>query len=334
MKVSPEVVIAAAVVWLPRHRERPDLPDGAEAGYDEVAVAEGHSGPELAVLAGEAALASSGWSGADLDLVAHAWSYHQGHDFWSPAHFVADRLGAPAALPLGVQQMCNGGAAALQTAVAHLVADPAVERALVTTGDRFCGPGFSRWTGDYGAVYGDSGTAVLLSRGRPEDARLRLLSIVTVAAPELERMNRGDDPFTPAPRWYRPAVDARATKKAFLRTSAPGLFGATEREKIRRAVTGALADACVAPDDPRLTRAVLPRLHRGALDGVYRPLLAELTTAEPVDPGHVTGHLGAGDLGANLAAVAEGATAGRGELALVLSAGAGFSWSAAVVEVV
>ncbi|MEJ2858700.1 MULTISPECIES: ketoacyl-ACP synthase III family protein [unclassified Saccharothrix] len=332
MKVSPEVVIAAAVVWLPRDREKPDLSDGAEAGYDEVAVTDGHSGPELAVLAGSTALAESGWSGADLGLVAHAWSYHQGHDFWSPAHFVADRLGAPTALPVGIQQMCNGGAAALQTAVAHLMADPAVERALVTTGDRFCGPGFSRWTGDYGAVYGDSGTAVLLSRGRPQDARLRLLSIVTVAAPELERMNRGDDPFTLAPRWYRPAVDARATKKAFLRTSPPGRFGATEREKIRQVVTGALSDACVEPDDPRLTRAILPRLHRGALDGVYRPLLAELTTAKPVDLGHATGHLGAGDIGANLAAVAEGAKSG--ELALVLSAGAGFTWSAAVVEVV
>ncbi|WP_375295973.1 3-oxoacyl-[acyl-carrier-protein] synthase III C-terminal domain-containing protein [Saccharothrix sp.] len=86
------------------------------------------------------------------------------------------------------------------------------------------------------------------------------------------------------------------------------------------------------PDDPRLTRVILPRLHRGSLDGVYRPLPADLTTAKAVGFGHVTGHLGAGDLGANLAAVAAESAAYRGELALVLSAGAGFTWSAAVVE--
>jgi 3-oxoacyl-[acyl-carrier-protein] synthase-3 len=68
---------------------------------------------------------------------------------------------------------------------------------------------------------------------------------------------------------------------------------------------------------------------------VYGPAVAEVTNAPVADLGDRTGHLGAGDLLSNLTALSAGASPHRlerGEYAAVLSAGAGFTWSAVVVH--
>lgn len=335
MQITAEIGISAAA-WLPPGRDKLGEARGALAadtnpGYDELPVTNEHSGPELAVLAGRQALADTGITGADLALLVHTWSHYQGHDFWSPPHYVADQLGAVDAFPLGIQQMCNGGAAAIHTAVAYMQTDPAIEQALVTTGDRFARPAFSRWSSDYGVAYGDGGTAALLTHLTDNSPSLRLLSISSAAAPEFERMHRGEDPFAPAPRWYRPEIDARATKRAFLRNSTPGFYQERERAQIKQVILGALSQAKVASDDRHLVAVALPRLHQEVLDSTYIPLLAALTNAVPVGFGQRTGHLGAGDLIANIADLQMGSQLRTGEIALVLSAGAGFTWTCAVV---
>ena len=107
MRLSPPLPapprIAAAALWLPEHRDTAEAALGAgrvdeetmtRLGYHEVAESRDHAAPELAVFAARAALDEAGWSGADVGMVAHAWTYHQGHDFWSPANFVAHHIGA------------------------------------------------------------------------------------------------------------------------------------------------------------------------------------------------------------------------------------------------
>jgi 3-oxoacyl-[acyl-carrier-protein] synthase-3 len=342
MKTNGEITVAAATTWLPETRQTPDAvgTTAEDAGYEALAVSDDLSAPQMAELAARAALGRAGWEGDSVRLLLHAWSYYQGHDFWSPAHYLADRLGAGSALPVGIQQMCNGGAAALQSAAAHLLADPALDRALVTTADRFCPPGFDRWSGDLGVAYGDGAAAVLLTRtgagetadSAPAGGALRLLSVASVAAPELEAMHRGHDAFAPAPRWLSGQVDARRTKKAYLRAHGSDGYRDTERRALRSLVTSALDDAGLAPDDPALRLVVLPRLQGPLLAGEYVPLLADLTRAEPADFGRTTGHLGAGDLLAGIADLTEQKLLAAGESALVLSTGAGFTWSCAVVR--
>src|SRR4051812_8046785 len=160
--------IAAVELWLPPHRDtavsalaagRLDAETADRLGYTEVAESRDRSAPEMAVLAATKVLADAGWAGDELDLLAHAWTYHQGHDFWAPASYVANQLGAVDAVALGIQQMCNGGAAALEVAVSRMIADPSVNRCAVTTADRFSAPAFDRWRGDYDLAYGDGATA-------------------------------------------------------------------------------------------------------------------------------------------------------------------------------
>jgi 3-oxoacyl-[acyl-carrier-protein] synthase III len=341
MRLGPAGLgIRSAATWLPDSTQTAAAAiaanqlspaEAADTGYAELPVSADLAPPQMAVRAARRALAAAGWDARSLGMIIHTWIYHQGHDFWSPPHFIAHQLGAGSARPLGIQQMCNGSGAALETAAAGLLADPSLPSVLVTSADRFCLPGFDRWRGDYGVWYGDGAAAALLHRGGPGD-KLTLLSLATAAAPALEAMHRGQDSFSLAPRGHGTPVDIRRTKKAFLGSEAGGGFGAQVADRVRAVIRDSLALAGVPGDDPALRLALLPRLGRKALDGIYRPAVRAATRAAPADLGRRTGHLGAGDLLANCAALAAPGMLAPGELALVLSAGAGFTWTCAVLR--
>jgi 3-oxoacyl-[acyl-carrier-protein] synthase-3 len=309
----------------------------AEVGHRDLPFADREAPPDMAVYAARAALKEAEIDAADLDVVCHAWMHYQGHDLWSPAHYIARELGALHAMPVGVQQICNGGSAGLELTAARLIA-PGAEATgearcgLVTTADRFAEPGFDRWASDYGVAYGDAGTAVVVRVPAGPRDPLLLRSIATVAAPELEAMHRGADPFAHAARTHRPMVDMRATKRVFLREHGPDPFIMANRRSIRRVVTDALRDAGVDARNPRLRYALLPRFGRRTLDEFWLPIVRELVSAELVDLGRDTGHLGAGDAPAGIADLLARRLLAAGELALVFSAGAGFTWSCLVVQ--
>ena len=349
MRLARPLRVRTVSTWLPATVETVDAAvargalaadEAAATGYRQLPVSGTEAAPEMAVRAAGDCLRRAGCDPLDVDLLAHAWTYHQGHDFWSPAHFVADGVGAAHALPLGIQQMCNGGACALEVVAAWLQADPRLDAALVTTADRFCDPGFDRWRGDYGLWYGDGATAALLrsastdgadGQDGPDDA-LELLAIVSGAASEMETMHRGRDPFSRAPRTHSGTVDIRRTKKAFLEAGGMEPFAKAVQERVPALIRASLAEAGIDPGDPRLRRVVLPRIGRTALESAYLPAVAQATPAPTLDLGELTGHLGAGDLIAGFAALVDQDLLAPGETALVLSAGGGFTWSSAVVR--
>ncbi|MER0240991.1 3-oxoacyl-ACP synthase [Streptomyces sp. HSW2009] len=340
---APDDVVLTPTQWLPptvvkavdAQAEGLVTPDEASAmGYERLPVSAADAAPQLAGRAGRSALARAGVEPAAVRTVLHAWTYYQGHDFWSPAHYVAREVGAVRAVPIGIQQMCNGGAAGLDAALARLVAEPDHGPVLVTTGDRFAAPGFDRWGSDYGVWYGDSGTAAVLARGGAgSEHALVLRAQVTEAAPDLEVVHRDLDRFQEVPHAAYPTVNVRRTKKAFLTGTGREPFVARLRETTSRVVAAALESARLAPDDPALRAVLLPRLGGATARDIYGPAVAEITPAPAVDLGADTGHLGAGDLLSNLTALGgPGPWALRpGEHAVVLSAGAGFTWSGVVV---
>jgi 3-oxoacyl-[acyl-carrier-protein] synthase-3 len=338
VRFDPPVPLIAAVTWLPatvRTAERAvaageyDADDARRDGYRQLPVSDGLAAPELAALAGSAALAAAGCGPSQVGLLAHAWTHYQGHDFWSPAHFVARRVGADRAVALGVQQMCNGGAAALELAGTRLLADPTITTCLVTTADVFARPGFDRWSSDQGIAYGDGATAVLLGRA---PAQLVLRATATVCAPELEAMHRGDRAFGPAPGSHGVPVDVRQTKGAFAAGGGMARFRETARAAVRAVIVRALARAGLDAADQRVRALALPRLGRSVLEAAYLPAVDGLTAAKVLDYGADTGHLGAGDTAANLRQVHEDDLLRPGEVAVLVSAGAGFTWTALVIE--
>lgn len=343
MKLSRPLVLAAST-WVPETRERAremvvagrlDAEDSAAVGVAAVPVSTELSAPEMAVRAAQSVLAEAAVDAAGIDVLAHGWTYYQGHDFWSPAHFIADQIGARAALPLGVQQLSNAGAAALGIAVDRLTADPSAQSALVTTADRFALPAFDRWSADYGVVYGDSGTAVLLRRCGPDEARgtLLLRALATATDASFEGMYRGRDDFSAAPLAHSGRVDVRRPKKAYLElTGGMGEFASAAPRNVERALRQALADAEVEPGDERLACVLLPRLSDSVLDLTYRPVLDGVVNGQVLTLREDSGHLGAGDLAANIEYLGTSGRLRSGDLAVVLGGGGGFTWSCAVLE--
>lgn len=292
-----------------------------------VCVAESESAPEMAAQAARTALRQSASEPDDIDLILHADTYYQGQDLWPPAAYV-QRVAVGNRCPaIEVRQMSNGGMAALELAAGYLTADRGRDQALVTTGDRFCLPGYDRWRSDPGTVCGDGGTAAVLST---RDGYARLRSLTTVSDSSLEKMGRGEDPFGDAPFSVRQPIDLDAYRETMV--AEIGLDGVLDRIDAgqRETFKQALADAETELNE--IDRFVLPTLGRGRLK-------AHFLDPFDIDPERTTwfygsriGHLGAGDQIAGLGHLMDSGELRPGQRCLLAGVGAGFSWSAAVVE--
>jgi 3-oxoacyl-[acyl-carrier-protein] synthase-3 len=290
-------------------------------------VSDGRAGVELAAAAARTALTDAGVEAAAVDLVVHADVYYQGQDLWSAASYVQREVGAGAATAVELRQLSNGGMAAVDLAAGYLTGRD-LDLALLTTGDRFAAPGFDRFTSDPGTVYGDGGTALVLSR---TTGFAVLRSFAHASDPELERMHRGDDPFGAAPFSVRPRVDLDPLKKAFL----AGTNSRDVAERVRRgqesAIARSLDDAGVKIRD--IDRFVLPHFGYGRLQSAFvRPLGIDIERTT-WGLARTVGHLGAGDQFAGLARLRADGELHPGDAVLLVGIGAGFSWSAAVLEI-
>lgn len=338
MRLDPPVAVLAATTELPTTRVLADdavasgaisRADADAAGVVALPVEPTRAAPELAVDAARRALREARRSPADVDLVVHAWTHYQGHDFWSPTHYLADTLGAHHAECLGVQQMCHGGVAALQVAATRIATDPGVALALVTTADRFDDAWFDRWSGDYGVLYGDGGTACVLARAADAvDPRALVHGVVGASLPGLESMHRRVGGFGARPDADRP-IDVRATKKAYLERHGSTALQDGFGRALRSVVPRVLEETGTKPDE--VDAVVLPRVGAGVVADLYAPVLAEILPARTVHDVATTGHLGAGDLAAGIADADRESGHDR-RLRLYVTAGAGFTVSACLVE--
>ncbi len=299
----------------------------ARTDVESVAISEGESAAEMAVAAARIALERAGSTGADVDLILHADTYHQGQDLWAVASYVQAQTLRNTCSALEIRQMSCGGMAAIDLATAYLTATQDRCDALLTTADRFCEPGINRWSTDPGTPYADGGTAIVLSR-RGGYARLR--SIVMYADSDLEEVHRGDEPFGPAPFTHRIPVDFEAAKQAFTRRH--GLSFAIKRVNgaQRFTIKQALADADL--ELAEVDWIVLPHFGYRRLESLYFREFG-------IDPARTTwewsrtvGHLGAGDQFASLGYLVDSGRARMGQTCLLVGIGAGYTWGAAVVE--
>lgn len=293
-----------------------------------VCVSAGESSPEMAARAASQALRQAGSEPDDVGLVLHADTYHQGHDLWAPASYLQRAAVGNACLSVEVRQLSNGGMAALELAAPRLLVDPALHTALLTTGDRFCPPGFDRWNTDPGTVCGDGGTALMLST---QGGFARVLSLCTVSDPGLEAMGRGDDPFSDAPLATRTPISVEKHRAALSRELGMG-------ELLERLLGGQREAFDRALDEARVTAGavdwfVLPHLGRPKMEFQFFQPLGIAPERSTWVWGSGVGHLGAGDAFAGLHHLSAEGVLEPGTVCALVSAGAGFAWSVAVLEI-
>jgi len=331
-----DVFVAGCGTWLPPAMSitdaiteglcEPALADRLDMA--SVTIADKEPAPEMAARAARIALARAGCDPSEVDLLLHASFYYQGQDLWAPASYV-HRVAVGNACPaIQISQVSNGGMVSLELAAAYLLARSGKGLALLTSGDKFCPPGFDRWHSDTGTLYADGGAAVVLSRA---GGFARLLSVATVGRSELEGMHRGDEPFGAAPFSYRKVVEMDAYKDAFLAEAGRSFVVSQATNGQRDAIDQALADADVKLDD--IDWFVLPHLGRRRLSAGYFGKLGIEPEQSTWPWSRTIGHLGAGDQFAGLEHLVRTGAAGPGSRCLLVGVGAGFSWSGAVVEI-
>jgi 3-oxoacyl-[acyl-carrier-protein] synthase-3 len=198
----------------------------------------------------------------------------------------------------------------------------------VTTGDRFCLPGYDRWRSDPGTICGDGGTAAVLST-RGGFARLR--SLASVSDPSLEKIARGNAAFGDAPFSARMPIDLDLCRAEMVKEM--GLDEVLDRIDTgqRETFKQALSDAQVEFSD--IDWFILPSLGQGRLKAHFLDPFGIDLDQTTWSWGRNIGHLGAGDQIAGLGHLAESGNLVPGQRCMLAGVGAGFSWSAAVVEI-
>ncbi|MFF3182721.1 MULTISPECIES: ketoacyl-ACP synthase III family protein [Rhodococcus] len=289
--------------------------------YSTSAARDGEVGVNYAVDTGKAAVKAAGIDPGAISVAAHSWVYDQGHEIWSPSHYVAHEIGLVNATPINVYHVSNGGALSIDVVHSWLSAHDETH-GLVTTGERFDLPRFDRWASSEGVAYGDGGTAVLVSR-EPRPWTLRVKALAHTSAPQLERMHRGNDALG-AHSCSDARVDVGRLKDEFFGEQSKKEFASARHRYVRALVSAAIEAASGTVVD----ETYLPRIGKPAF-GQYDRTVSEATGVSARFTADTTGHLGSGDLIANLADFESRSNA---RSALFLSAGAGFTWTALVVE--
>jgi 3-oxoacyl-[acyl-carrier-protein] synthase-3 len=290
--------------------------------------------PSLAVEAAMDALNDATERGFELDptLLVHTAVRDSGCDGWLAAARIQLDLGIRDCEAYESGPSCNG-LRGIRAAALMLRGDHSAQAALVTACDTWPEPMVDRWSDAAGFLLGDGGGAVLLTK---QPTPLRLRTVVTTLDPELEGMTRGAHPmFGPRPE----RMDLRRRYREFEQTA-----GTTEEIWERRdagltaTVGAALAEAKTTIG--QITRVIVPHLDRDHLTReILLPLGLEIERTT-WDMGTLVGHLGAADLYAGLSELLSPVLVParpdleEGDQILMVGVGGGYSWGAAVVEVV
>ncbi|MEU4311684.1 ketoacyl-ACP synthase III family protein [Nocardia sp. NPDC024068] len=317
-----QVGIAAATTCLPDRRETARgsgiAEDDAEIcdleGYRRIPVSDGNPVTDLAVPAAIDALRRSGHQPSEIDLVIYAWLDDQGDAMPIPHTRLARLIGSHEAVTIGIQQKSGGGAIALELA-SELLNSGRYRTALVATGDVFDHDPHTRWVrhGSQGILLGDGATAAVLDR-RPRP--LMVQAVASAGRPDTEL------------QFSQPS--ARSGSEPVERVLNPAAVPAM-RSAISTAVADVLSTTGLEPDDPRICLVAFSRLGRTLLRRVYYPALPK-GLPRPLELSSETGHLGAGDLLANLAHIQDNRLMSPGEYGLLVNVGMGFNVTAAIVR--
>ncbi|MET7479229.1 ketoacyl-ACP synthase III family protein [Streptomyces sp. NPDC005648] len=326
--------VAGTGVWLPApvtaqsavRDGRYDPEQAAADDLESVRVADEDTAPaDMAVQAATTALKRSGVDPADVELLVHASIWFQGREMWPAASYIAEHSVGSHVTAFGLHQECNGGLAGLETVARHLASAGPTAAGVVTSADRFGEPRLHRWTSESGYVYGDGGTALLLSR---RGGFARLLSSVTRADNSLEAVVRGDG-FHPHPTTE--PLDVSGRLQQFVQRGG-SMREATE--KLATTVRGAVAQALAEADTDMgsVARAVVPASGRGRMDWQVAALGVPLARSS-WDFARQAGHLGAGDQTAGLDHLLATGAVHAGDKVLLVGGGSGFTCTCAVLEI-
>ncbi|MFF7239067.1 3-oxoacyl-[acyl-carrier-protein] synthase III C-terminal domain-containing protein [Streptomyces collinus] len=336
-----DVYVAGLGSWLPEPVPVAECVAAGECGqewiddfgYESVRIAREAAGeawtapPDMAVAAGRSAHERSGLPKSAYSLLLHGSTWFQGLDIWPAASYVAKRTVGSTVPGLDVQQRCNVGISGLELAAAHLTAGLG-GAVMLTTADRFGGPGADRWRLRHGNAYADGATATVLSTG---GGFARLVATATVADNTLEPMARGDEEFAPVSRAAERQIDLTARGDAHRAVSDETFTNIRFGKVMQEAKQAVLDDAGLETAD--LAYVVIPST--GRIQGPFQihHLLGVEEERTTWEFARRSGHVGAGDWAAGLEHLLCTGALSAGDHVMLYGGGAGYTITTAVLEI-
>lgn len=336
--METSIGIAAEAYYLPETKKKvsdvfrdEDIPFGTLAknidfrrdiGIEEIHVTE-ELASALALKAVQKTLLQAGMSGSDIDFIIDFTSVPQDYigPTWSAAGFIQKEIGAQKAFSTAIT---TGGCAsyhfALKTACAIMTAEPEMEIALLFAGDRT--PRFNKTYYPI-TVASDGGSALILKKG---SERGKLLALDTISIGRLHDV------------WYVPGLGHRKSDtsdlekllhmhcdmKKFNDGVIPVNFFMFKKivkhvlEMAQKTLED--IDVFIYPNFSTWDQDYFSKAIGMARERVYTKRLKE------------RGHVQESDMVINYADAVADNVIKKGSLVMVISNGAGFAWSAALVQ--
>lgn len=300
-------------------------------GFERACVASDLPALEMAVAAASVAIERASVERSSIDYFVHGGAYYQGPMGWASNGYLMRRLGLGEMPSLEVHQQCNGMMAALEAAIGHLTGAAGGTTALLTTASNYSTPLVNRWRdGGPQNVLSDGAAALLVTRRR---GFAQLLSLNSATLPSAEGWQRGNEsllPPTDGSAWGMNLVERAMEYAATTGEVMQDWLDETVRQ-CREVSLRSLADAGLDLAD--VNKVISFHMARYALEEtVLTPLGTEIKHSN-WEIGRQLGHLGPGDHVVSLERMLQRGMLGTGDHALLVSWGAGWTTTAAVVRI-
>jgi 3-oxoacyl-[acyl-carrier-protein] synthase-3/clorobiocin biosynthesis protein CloN2 len=286
----------------------------------------------MALRAARSAVARSGRSPTELDLLLYVSTWHQGPEGWPPQAYVQRHLVGDGVLSTQLKQGCNGMFAALELAASYLRAAPGRQAALLVAADNNGTPLVDRWRMLPAAVAGDAGSALVLDT---EPGFARLASVCTMSVSEAEEMHRCAEPLFPPGITEGRTVDFAAHNDVFRRRAVvegdgTGVLVRLD-DRMAEVIDRALSEAGIKADD--VTRVACMNTSQEIADQICEHRLGIPASRSVWDFGRTIGHCGASDQILALEHLVRDGALKPGDHLLMFGFGPGVTISGAVVEI-
>jgi 3-oxoacyl-[acyl-carrier-protein] synthase III len=286
---------------------------------------------EMAVHAVEQVFERSGQNPATIDLMLYASAFHQGPDGWCAPSYVQRFAVGGSAPAIEIRHGCSGLFSSLHLAVGHLWASAEHSTVLWMGADNSTSPLMDRWsTLSPGMLVGDGASALVLSK---EPGFARLLSVDSVAIPELEELHRAGEPlFPPGPVLGR-KLDFKARAARWV-SSAPE---ATEMRALLLNGHEKLVERTVQNSGRKISEmAWISHVHtsRSMLEDRLLPMYGLPLSRSSWDLVRDVGHLGVSDQVVAFERLLKAGRLAPGDLYLMAGVGPGINITTAVFEIV
>lgn len=305
--------------------------DANKTGYQSIAIAaDDISAPEMAFKAIQKALSHSQTATDNIATIVYNSIHRHGYpQLWCPASYLQQKLELKNALPFAISQGCNSQLLSLEL-ISSFLSTSSLDSAIIVSSDKFSGSYFDRWRSDYSIIYGDAAAAMIISKTA---GFARILQLYSISDPSLELLHRSEEFYTELDQQYASKhYDVRRTKKSFLEQVGKEVLA----EKTKFALTSlwdkVFLEGNFSPDD--VSYFIFPNLGDNILQESYYTVYDKAAERSIANFGLSVGHLGASDCIAGLDDLMKNKKLNSGDKVMCIGAGAGFSWSFMLIEII